>query len=184
VCSPGLRRTVSKEPGASHLCPCHFRYELQKKGIRDGCTSPWGGMSKRLPPRPGNVRPGTAGTDEEPRTSQALNGSGSRSSSGTSTPTLNGQRTSLGESTPTNGQRTLQALPPHPLLAARSNGGSGASTPMARPNSMPPLQGLAQKKREPGPEDAADEQRRRQEEEERRKQQVRARRGPGPRSEF
>jgi hypothetical protein len=49
---------------------------------------------------------------------------------------------------------------------------------------MPPLQGLAQKKHEPGPEDAADEQRRRQEEEERRKQQVSARRGAGPRSKF
>jgi hypothetical protein len=53
---------------------------------------------------------------------------------------------------------------------------------MARPNSMPPLQGVAQKKREPGPEDAADEQRRRQEEEERRKHQVRALRGAGTRS--
>jgi len=138
-------------------------------------------MSKRLPPRPGTVRPGTAGTDEEQRPSHALNGSGSRSSSGTSTPTWNGQRTA-GESTPTNGHRTLQALPPHPLLAARNNGGSGTSTPMARPNSMPPLQGVAQKKREPGPEDAADEQRRRQEEEERRKHQVRALRGAGTRS--
>lgn len=135
-------------------------------------------MSKRLPPRPGTVRPGTAGTDEEQKHSLALNGSGSRSSSGTSTPTWNGQRTALGESTPTNGQRTLQALPPHPLLAARSNGGSGASTPTVRPNSMPPLQGVAQKQ----PEDPADEQRRRQEEE-RRKQQVRALHGAGPRGE-
>ena len=115
---------------------------------------------RRLPPRPGSVPAGTAGTDEEPRHGQALNGSG-----GARTPSSAGTPSASGRSTPTSapGQRPLQALPPHPLLAARSNGGSGTTTPTARTNSMPPLQGVAQKKREPGhtTEEAAEEQRRR-----------------------
>ena len=137
---------------------------------------------RRLPPRPGSVPAGTAGTDEEPRHGQALNGSG-----GARTPSSAGTPSASGRSTPTSapGQRPLQALPPHPLLAARSNGGSGTTTPTARTNSMPPLQGVAQKKREPGhtTEEAAEEQRRRlEQEEERRKEQVKLLEHPKPRT--
>ena len=119
-------------------------------------------MSKKLPPRPGTVTPnGTAPstTDDEGNRGRENNGS-----------------------TPTLGQRSLQPLPPHRLLAARSNGSgantptagamsagnSRAQTPTASHNGMPPLQDAAEEQRK---RQEAQRLREHQEEEERRRQQ-------------
>ena len=118
-------------------------------------------MSKKLPPRPGTVTPnGTApSTDDEGNRVRENNGS-----------------------TPTLGQRSLQPLPPHRLLAARSNGSgtntptvgamsagnSRAQTPTASHNGMPPLQDAAEEQRK---RQEAQRLREHQEEEERRRQQ-------------
>ena len=78
---------------------------------------------QKLPPRPGLFRPlnPAPASEDEVKTGGGQNGTQARGSM-SSTPT----------GAPTAGQRTLQSLPPHPLLAARNNGSGtpgGAQTP-------------------------------------------------------
>ena len=92
-------------------------------------------MSAKLPPRPGSgsfrpVNPNAEGDES---------GAGGGSQNG-------GPRSAPPSGTPTAaGQRTLQALPPHPLLASRAGSAnpSGGNTPTAQ-NGMSPLDAAKQ----------------------------------------
>ena len=93
-------------------------------------------MSAKLPPRPGSgsfrpVNPNAEG-DESGAGGGSQNG-GPRSAPPSGTPTSAG------------GQRTLQALPPHPLLASRAGSAnpSGGNTPTAQ-SGMSPLDAAKQ----------------------------------------